>query len=313
MKNKAIILMGICLVITLQTGMAQLWMQKVDGGYLVMEGEQNVAFYQYNLTGPTPDLMRNNFLHPVYLPDETVITENAPDDHMHHRGIFWAWHQILIGSEQVSDSWDLRNFITDIKRVRFKTLKNGNGRLKTKTFWLSPQYKDAGKAYMKEEVTSIFHPKTQNYRIIDVIITLTPLVDSLQLGGSDDVKGYGGFSTRIKLPDDVRFFSSNGKVEPANEAVEAGDYMNISGTYAKDGTAPGGLLIYADPDNQPGSPTWILRSKKSMQNAVFPGRKPVYLPKHRPLELKYSVVVYTGKIDVNQVLNEIRSTFRKIK
>ncbi|MFB6343577.1 DUF6807 family protein [Saccharicrinis sp. FJH62] len=311
MIQKYIVTVTVLLFFVFNPVFSQMAMQKVDGGYLVKDEGKNVAYFQFDLTGPTPTLMRNDFLHPVYLPDGTVMTENAPEDHLHHRGIFWAWHQILIGSESVSDSWDLKDFKTDIKRVKFRSLKDGDGRLRTKAFWLSPNYKNSKRPYLREKVSYVFHPQKENYRIIDFIIHLTPLVDSLQLGGSDDVKGYGGFSTQIVLPDDVQFYSSNGKVEPENEAIEAGYYMNITGSFAKDGTAPGGIFIYANPENQPGPQTWILRDKMSMQNAVFPGRKPVLLQKRKPLVLKYSLVLYTGEADVDEILNEMEKTDRK--
>jgi hypothetical protein len=66
-------------------------------------------------------------------------------------------------------------------------------------------------------------------------------------------------------------------VEPKNEALEAGNYMNIAGSYAKGGTESCGILIYVDTKDQSGPQTWILRSENSMQNAVFPGRIPVLL------------------------------------
>ena len=34
------------------------------------------------------------------------ITEDFPADHLHHRGVFWAWHQVLVNGKQLGDSWE---------------------------------------------------------------------------------------------------------------------------------------------------------------------------------------------------------------
>ena len=34
---------------------------------------------------------RSSYIHPVYAPDGTVITDDFPKDHLHHRGICWSW------------------------------------------------------------------------------------------------------------------------------------------------------------------------------------------------------------------------------
>lgn len=281
---------------------AQFSVQKENGGYLVMENGKRVAFYQLKPTGPTPELLRNNFWHPVYLPEGTVITENAPEDHPHQRGIFWAWHQILVNGKSIGDGWDLTDYYTRVNDFSYRITKNDNAEVQTDVTWYSPHYNSAEKPYLEEKTTVVFHPQKMNFRVIDFSIKLTSLVDSLKLGGSNDVKGYGGFSTRIKLPEDVTFVSSGGKVEPQNEAVEAGMYMNISGSYAENGSSPGGILIVSDSDNQTSPQSWILRNKDSMQNPVFPGRDPVSLDKNKALVLKYKLILYKGTLNFNEVI-----------
>ncbi|RKD89923.1 DUF6807 family protein [Mangrovibacterium diazotrophicum] len=284
---------------------AQVSIKKEQGGIWIIDGGKNVAFYQKEPMSFNAAEKRNNFLHPVMLPDGTTITENAPDDHLHHRGIFWAWHQILIDEQQVSDGWDLKNFAVDVKSIEFRRLKSGDGELQTTSFWTSPLYKNGEEAYLKEITTYTFHKQKGNYRIMHFRIRLISQVENLKLGGSQDEKGYGGFSARIKLPADVQFRSNHGNVQPENTPVQAGDYINISGSMARNGNGAGGVIIYADPNNPINTHSWILRSKESMQNAVFPGRYPVQLKQGEPLELNYTVVLYTGKVKERNILKEI--------
>ena len=302
--RKTLITIGICFLLNINNLFAQINIKKENGGFLILDGEKKVAFYQKEDISMNLESGRANFLHPVYLPDGTVITENAPEDHMHHRGIFWAWHQIMIGKKLIGDPWLLKDFIVDVKSVEFKRINDGNGFFETQTLWKSPEWESGEIPYMEETTHYTFYKQTGNYRRIKINIELAALADSLRIGGSDDEKGYGGFSVRMKLPDDVRFSNEQGEVEPQDTAVEAGNYVNISGSVGKKGS-PGGVLIYADPDNQSSPQSWILRKKDSMQNAVFPGREPVDVKKGTPLKLSYTLVLYNGRINESRVLKEI--------
>lgn len=302
-KNRIIAILFF--VLATSSALAQISMKKEQGGLWITDGGKNVAFYQKDPMGFDAWEKRNNFLHPLMLPDGTTITENAPDDHLHHRGVFWAWHQILIDGKQVSDGWDLKNFAVAVKGIEFKQVGGNNGELQTTALWSSPLYKNGDEAYMKEVTSYTFRKQRGNYRVIHFSICLTALVDGLELGGSNDEKGYGGFSVRLKMPADARFLSATGPVQPENAAVPAGSWVEISGSMAKNGQGAGGVLIYANPKNPEPNESWILRQQASMQNAAFPGQNPVKLEKGVPLVLDYTLVVFTGKIKGRNVLKEI--------
>lgn len=303
MKRNNIILPLIFLMCLSFTGFGQVSMERIDDGILFKDGSKKIAFYHKD--SPTNlDKGRTNYLHPVYLPDGTVVTENAPEDHLHHRGIFWAWHRVLLNGKQLGDEWMMADFIQDVKSVEFLRKDGGVGTLNTIVDWKSPKFEDGINPFVKEETTISFYPQKKNYRVIQFEIKLQALVNHLQIAGSDDVKGYGGFSVRMKLPEDVRFTSTDGVVEPQNEAITAGDYVDVAGSLAKDGTH-GGVLIYSANDFAT-SDQWILRKARSMQNAVWPGRKPVALSTTSPTVLKYAVVLYSGEINEQRVVKELR-------
>ena len=302
-KNKTILLILFGLFFSL-VGFSQVSMERMDDGILFKDGQKKIAFFHKDASAMNLDKGRADYFHPVYLPDGTVITENAPADHLHHRGVFWAWHQILIDGKQIGDQWEMKDFVYDVKSVEFLRKPGGMGAFNTIVDWKSPGYEDGNKAFVEEQTTINFFPQKKNYRIIQFTISLKALVEHMKLGGSDDVKGYGGFSVRMKLPEDVSFTSSNGKVEPENEAITAGDYMNISGSLAKNG-GHGGVIIYSNNDF-PTADDWILRKARSMQNAVWPGRNPVAISTTDPTVLKYAVVLYSGEINEQRVVKELR-------
>lgn len=305
MKKTVVILFAYLFLYTSNL-FAQITIEKGEGGFWILDGKTRLAFYQKEELNMNLESGRANFLHPVYLPDGTLITENAPADHPHHRGIFWAWHQIVIDGQPVGDPWLLKDFKVDVKSVEFKRIEQGIGIFETVALWESPAWKNGEEAFLQESTRYTFYPQNGNIRKIKIDIELKPLVEDLKLGGSDDEKGYGGFSVRMKLPEDIRFTGEHGEVEPQNTAVEAGSYIDMSGSVGKNGNH-GGILIYADPANQSGPQTWILRKKDSMQNAVFPGRTPIEIKKDDPVRLSYTLVLYSGKIKEKKILKEVRN------
>jgi len=286
------------------TGKAQINMVVKPGGFLFMEGKDSIFFYQKSPKDKNGEYSRCNYIHPIYGPDGLRLTEDFPAEHLHHRGVFWAWHQVLIDNRQISDGWDLKNFQQKVTNFEFR-LQKGVGLMNATVEWKSPLWDNGENAYLKEDTKITIHPKTGNYRRIDFEIRLKALTDRLSIGGSDDEKGYGGFSVRLKLPSDVTFSGVNGPIEPVNTAIEAGNSMNISGSFLKDGKH-GGVAIWSDPSNPAPSTSWIIRKAASMQNAAFPGRKPVAIPFDQPLILKYSLLVYQDSMSPKQIKKAVK-------
>ncbi len=283
-------------------GFSQVKMQKEEGGLLFTENGENVLFYQMDPKSKDGKYERCNYIHPLWGPDGSVLTEDFPSDHLHHRGIFWAWHQVWIGDRRIGDPWEIKDFDQRVTDVEFIAKSGGIAVLNTQVDWMSPKWEREGREipYIKENTTIIIHPENGNYRKIDFEIHLLAMEDNLKIGGSEDVKGYSGFSVRMKLPEDVEFTGPKGKVEPQNEAVQSPGYINISGSILKDDRR-GGIAIVDNPEN-PGYPqNWILRAKNSMQNAAWPGNKTVPVSTTEPLVLKYTLLVYSGNLSEKKI------------
>ena len=281
---------------------AQLSMQKKEEGILIVENDENVMFFQVQPKNLDGTYERCNYIHPLWGVDGTVLTEDFPADHLHHRGIFWAWHQVWIGDQRIGDPWEIKDFDQEVVELEFIKQANGNVYLKTEVDWLSDKWKKEGKKkpYIREKTNIIVHPKNGNFRKIDFEINLLAQEENLRIGGSEDVKGYSGFSVRVKLPNDVAFTGPDGKVEPLNTAVCSHGFVNVSGSLL-DGNKKGGIVMVDHPDN-PGYPqNWILRNRNSMQNAAWPGTETVLLSTSEPLVLKYSLLIYSGKMSPEKI------------
>lgn len=294
---------GIFLFMTMGiTCFAQVKMQKQNGGFLFTEGGKNVLFYQQDPKAMDGKYERCNYIHPLWGVDGAILTEDFPDDHLHHRGVFWAWHQIWIGDKRIGDGWEIKDFEQEVTDVEYIAKKDGVAVLKTEIKWKSDLWEKDGEKvpYLNEKSIISIHPKTGNYRIIDFEISLLALAENLSIGGSDDVKGYSGFAVRMKLPEDVKFIGQNGIIEPQNEAVQSVGYINISGSVGKN-MHKGGIVI-VDNSKNPGYPqSWILRKSKSMQNVVFPGNTTIGISTQNPLVLRYSIIVYSGSLSERMI------------
>lgn len=140
-------------------------------------------------------------------------------------------------------------------------------------------------------------------------IKLTALVDGVAIGGSEDAKGYGGFSPRFKLPEDISFQSTKGKVEPHNLPVQAGPWMNLTGSFDPTSNQTLGIVIMGEPEKLPSYKGWILRSAKSMQNMAFPGSDPLSIEKGETLEFRNQILVHQNldRGEISTYYNKFRN------
>ncbi len=266
-------------------------------GILVSQGPEKILYFHRKPTSLEGQYKRADYIHPLYAPDGAVLTEDFPADHPHHRGVFWAWHQLLVNGTKWGDAWECKGIQWDVQSLDAQ-LRDSLLQLRAVTFWKARDPRDTASLpqnLLRETTLVTVHPRVRNYRILDFEIALSALVPGLRLGGSEDAKGYGGFSVRMRLPEDIRFKSAGGPVTPEEVAVPAASWMDISGSLGVGG-APAGILIVSLNEWDQAETRWILREQGSMQNPVFPGRQAVDVPVSSPLVLRYRLVVYGGTL-----------------
>jgi hypothetical protein len=257
-------------------------------GVTVTEDDRPVLFYRTRPADPATEPGRLNYVHPLYAPDGTVLTEDRPADHPHQRGLFWSWHQVRLGDRIVADGWFMKGLTFVVKKTRFATDRTGAGKLVLDVDWIVSSGPEL--VYVATETTTVrVQPLKKGARRIDVATVITPTVDGLSLGGSDDAKGYGGFSMRLIAPDRLVFGSQGKGVVPQVGPVTAGSSMGFAWP-SQPGLSQWAVGLSCKVDGKPIT-QWILRKELSMQNCVWPGRAPVALVKGRPLKLETALVV----------------------
>jgi hypothetical protein len=262
-----------------------------EDGWQLMEGDSPRLFYQTatkDLDGQYP---RSNYIHPLYGNDGEALTEDFPADHLHHRGIFWTWHQLYVNGERVADPWVSEGISWNVVEARPMDLEKGTG-LKAKIHW-----ETKSGPVIEEQLVLFFERLDEEVFGLTIEVELVPLVDKVSIGGSEDPKGYGGFSPRVKLPENVGFFDEDGNVAPRELPVSGGPWINVT----KENEEDPGIVIMGQPDELPSYQGWILRAKNSMQNMAFPGRDPIELPSEAPyLKFRNQLLVHEG-LDVEKI------------
>ena len=278
-------------------------------GIELLENNKKVLFYQVRPKSVGGKYERAGFIHPLYTLIENNLTEDMPEDHPYHRGIFWAWHQILWNNKQIADGWTSENISWEPIKVEVHKNKK-NVILRSEMLWKSAFEHNMPTPIVREYTTIKVYKSTSQSRIIDFDIQLFALKDNLRIGGSDDEKGYGGFCLRLKLPEDISFVSRDTEVSPLETAVHAGPWMDFVGSFDGKDFSKIGVTVFSNASN-PGPPgQWILRKKGSMQNIVYPGRSPVKLPK-TGLRLRYRLVIHDSKIKSSELENLYRDYIPK--
>lgn len=264
-------------------------------GVTITQDDKPILFYRTKPANPATEPGRLNYVHPLYAPDGTILTEDAPKDHLHQRGLFWSWHQVRIGDKQVADGWFMKGLTFVVKKTAFATDSKGVGVLTLDVDWIVTGTGDV--AYVATERTTVrVQPLTaKGARRIDFDTRITPTIDGLSLGGSDDHKGYGGFSMRLIAADKMAFGSGGKSYTAQPGPVAAGSSMGFVWP-GQPGLSQWAVGLSCKVDGKPIT-QWILRKELSMQNCMWPGRAPVALVKGKPLRLQSSVVVQPAKPD----------------
>ena len=271
-------------------------------GVTICEGDQPVLFYQRTAKSKDGKHSRANYVHPLYDLDGNVLTEDFPDDHKHHRGVFWAWHQLKVGSQSVGDGWAISDFSWDVRQLMPHCNSDGSISLNLVVDWKSPKWKDGREAVVVETSTIRIYPSQPDRRLIDFDIRLRATNPETLIGGSNDVKGYGGFSVRIKLPRDIRFTGQSGEATPETTAVAPSPWMSMTGSLGDPPTTqPSGLTVLCHPSSAGFPQPWILRSARSMQNPVWPGRELAALPNDEPVSLRYRIVIHRHEVEPEHI------------
>jgi hypothetical protein len=232
------------------------------------------------------------YLHPLYAPDGTLMTNDFDPDHPHHRGISWMWTDVTVDGKK-GDMWTLKGDFHD-RFVAWKArdAQAGTARLAVENGWF-----DGDRKFVKEDVEVLTHAAVDGKRVLDFTLRFEPVDRPVQIvGTSEGKKGFGGFCFRFAPRDGgtaKTTICTNEGVMEKDGVLSRHPWAEISGMFQ--GKAEKGRLD-VDPSN-PGYPQngWLLRHGFGFLNVSYPGLEPITLQPGKPLVLKYQVTLYSGK------------------
>ena len=238
-----------------------------------------------------PDSMRRScYLHPVYAPDGTVLTDDFNPDHPHHRGISWMWADVRVGEKQ-GDMWTLKNFHERFVRWKAREVKDLQAKLAVENGWF-----DGDRKFASEDVEIIAHPVLDGRRALDFTLRIEAMDRPVTIvGTAEGNKGFGGFCFRFAPRDggaEKTIIRTDKGIAEKDGVMEPHPWAQIAGVFRGQ---PAGARIVDDRAN-PGYPAngWLMRHGFGFLNVSYPGRTPLVLEPGKPLVLKYRVILFCG-------------------
>ncbi len=247
---------------------------------------------------------RAGFVHPLWGLGGEPLTQVFPDDHPHHHGVFWAWHQLWVGDRRAGDPWVTQDFLAVVQQTQILDQGPVFARLRAVVHWTSPRVTDdnGSPRAIVEETTSIrLFRASASAQCVDFEIRLKPLLAGVRIGGAENARGYSGFTVRVRPPAEMQIRSDQGLL--SEDAVgTAGRWADVSGRFGDD-AAVTGLAILAHRALPEFPPRWLLRHY-GMQNVVYPGREPIELSAEKPLVLRHRLLIHRGDAAAARVADQ---------
>jgi hypothetical protein len=274
-------------------GKASFAFREVNGTGLELSDNGTPVFvYNFGMmlaSGFPETMQRSCYLHPVYAPDGTLISDDFNQDHPHHRGISWMWPEVTVDGKK-GDIWMVKEFRQKFIQWKARDAQPTQARLAVENGWF-----EGDRQFVKENVEIIVHPVAKNQRTLDFTLSFEAIDKPVQIAGTPEgKKGFGGFCFRF-LPRDggetATVITTDKGIAAKDEVMKPHAWAQVSGKFS--GKAAGGR-IDDDPAN-PGYPNgWLLRHKFGFLNVSYPGVEPITLQPGKPLVLKYRVSLFAG-------------------
>ena len=264
------------------------WKDSGSGGVQLLERGNPVLTYndgQQLKAGASEDRRRCCYIFPLYTPAGVSVLDDFPQNHPHHRGLFWAWPVV----ETTGKTYDLWMNMTVKQQSGKKLLTQASAAstsLDTNSVW-----QVEGRDIVQQSLRLTVFPSANSAREFLVELTLEALGGPVTLRGSrEEGKSYGGFSARF-APRTTTILRADGQTLTKDEDLTPRAWAELEGVYSGKRAT---LRITPDPGNPRAPYQWCLRGY-GFVGASFPGRTDTQdgytIEPGKPLTLKFRVRV----------------------
>lgn len=254
------------------------------------QGDRSVLVYNHGeipFSAGSRTRTRAAYVHPIYGLDGEVLTDNAPADHFHHHGLFWAWTHVRI-AEREYNFWE-----GDDVRIRFQQwlARQANGpsaRLGVENGWFV-----GDKRVMREELWLDVEAVTEQGRNIDVTISWTPTEEPITLSGAVG-KSYGGMSLRFAPRRNTIITVPKGRATD-DLLITHLPWADLSAQF-NDAPSTSGAAVFVHSSHPDFPPEWMTR-EYGLLAVGWPGVSPKTLPIGKPVTCRYRLWIHRGVPD----------------
>jgi hypothetical protein len=233
-------------------------------------------------------------LYPVFTPKGVAISEFAPADHKHHRGIFFAWPRVEHGAGQVADFWGWGKFAPYAgqrivtRGVRLAEADARRAVLDIRNEWFT------GEKKLLDEAVTLTVREVPGAFVLDYAFRFAA-VEPLTLPHTS----LGGVCARVRKhpativsgPGGVVTLAAPKPLEPATAWPDAGWY---DFTIPLESGGEAGIAVINHAANGP--TRWFNLPKMGMLNPCITAEGEIRLTQAAPLALRYTIVVHDGPV-----------------
>jgi len=251
------------------------------------EGTRPVLVYNHGVlhkAGVPADRARSTYMHPIFGVDGEVLTDDFPQDHYHHRGLFWAWPHVLVGTNHY-DLWAIKGIEQRFERWLARDAGPGGAVLGVENGWYAGDRK-----VMQERVWLRVFPASGGTRAVDVELVLTPQDQPVALAGAEG-KSYGGLTLRFAPRTNTLITTPLGSSEEDLPMTRLA-WADLTATYPG-ATAASGAAIFIAPDHPDYPPMWLTRHY-GVLCVGWPGIEAKEFPAGEPIRCRYRVWIHRG-------------------
>jgi len=257
------------------------------GTVLILDGRAPVLMYRFGDQrggDPAASYVRSCYIHPLFAFDGRVLTDDFPDDHLHHHGVFWTWPVVKTRGRDVQ-TWHPAPLRQHFARWLKQEASGDTAVLAVENVWRL----DEKETVAKETVTILAHRADGPGRAVDVEVVLEAVGGSLELAGApEENKGYGGLCLRgAPLFKGAALTTDKG---PLKE-----DATNTVFRWADISTADVGIAVFVHPGHPDFPIPWLARaSYAGVLNPSWPGLRRAVLEPGASVALRYRLYIHRG-------------------
>lgn len=265
---------------------------KTDDALVIRSGEREVLRYQLRKPAErAPSVDSAGYFHPFATPAGTVVTDVAPDDHRHHRGIFLAW--VEMHGAKPADFWGWGQHAPKEGRAIVNKTATGLAGGKRAAFRVRNEWQADGAAMIVEDLKAELRADGAAH-LLDLTYTLTP---------TEDVRlarwAFSGFVLRTRKDGAAQAEGPDGPVSlPAPKHTDPTTDWPAAPWYGLTLTLADGAVVGAAVVDHPKNPPalWHNAVGIRMLNPCIVAPGEIKLKARKPLVLRYRVVLQDGPL-----------------